>query len=142
MSFLIDTNVISEVRKGPRCDSSVAAWYAGVDDTQLYLSVIMLGEIGRGAERLRPRDAARAGEIDQWLDAVNVAFAGRILPIDAAVAGEWGRMSAARSIPVIDCLLAATAKIHTLTLVTRNVRDVAGLGARLLNPFGDEQAPA
>ena len=135
MSFLIDTNVISEVRKGARCDANVAAWYASIDDGDLYLSVLVMGEIRKGIELVRPRDAARAEALEAWLAAVNAAFGEHILPVDRAVADEWGRMSAFRPIPTIDGLLAATAKIHRMTLVTRNASDVVGLGAKVLNPF-------
>jgi predicted nucleic acid-binding protein len=135
VSYLSDTNIISEVRKGDRCDASVAAWYAAVDDADLYLSVLVLGEVRSGIERARPRDPAKAEVLEAWLNEVMVAFADRVLPIDGAVADEWGHMSALRPIPVIDGLLAATAKAHRMTLVTRNDADVAGLGARLLNPF-------
>jgi hypothetical protein len=135
VSFLIDTNVISEVRKGPRCDARVAAWYASVDDAYLYLSVLVLGEIRKGVEQARARDPQKAEALEIWLANVADAFGDRVLPIDRAVTMEWGRMSAARPVPVIDALLAATARIHGLTLVTRNDGDVAGLGASVLNPF-------
>ncbi len=135
MSFLIDTNVISEIRKGPRCDEQVAAWYAKVEDAELYLSVLVLGEIRKGIEWARPRDPAKAEALERWLGAVEQGFGSRILPIDRAVADEWGRMSAPRPIPTIDGLLAATAKTRGLTLVTRNAGDVRGLGAKVLNPF-------
>jgi predicted nucleic acid-binding protein len=135
LNFLIDTNVISEIRKGSRCDASVAEWFAELSNEQLFLSVLVLGEIRRGAERLRGRDPAGAANVERWLTDVARAFAGRILPVDGAVAAEWGRMSAMRSVPVVDCLLAATAKANDLTLATRNVKDVEGLGATLLDPF-------
>ncbi len=135
MSYLIDTNIISEVRKGSRCDANVAAWYATIDDSELYLSTLVIGEIRKGIERARPRDAEKAEALERWLGEVAVAFDGRILLIDNAVSEEWGRMSAMRSIPVIDGLLAATAKANRMTLVTRNDADVDGLGAKLLNPF-------
>jgi len=135
VSFLIDTNIISEVRKGLRCDVNVAAWYASIDDGDLFLSVIVLGEIRKGIEQARSRDPAKAGVLEAWLTSVDAAFGERILPVDRAVADEWGRMSARRPIPTIDGLLAATAKAHHLTLVTRNDSDVADLGAHVLNPF-------
>ncbi|HEY8125650.1 MAG TPA: type II toxin-antitoxin system VapC family toxin [Methylocystis sp.] len=135
MNFLIDTNVISEFRKGARCDARVASWFASVIDEQLYLSMLTLGEIRRGAEKLRRRDVSGADALDRWLVDVERAFVGRILPVDNDVAEEWGRMSALRTAPVVDCLLAATAKANDLTLVTRNVRDVEGLGAIILDPF-------
>ena len=135
MSFLIDTNVISEVRKGTRCDPNVAAWYSSIKDFDLYLSALILGEIRKGIELARPRDPAKAEALQGWLDAVVEAFADRVIPVDRFVSDAWGRMSATRAIPVIDGLLAATAKVHDLTLVTRNDADVAGLGVRVLNPF-------
>lgn len=135
MNYLIDTNVISEVRKGGRCDANVAAWYDSIADDSLYLSVLVLGEVRKGIERARPKDPGRARALERWLAAVRAAFAGRILPVDDAVAEEWGRMSADRPVPVIDGLLAATAKVHGLTLATRNTADVADLGAEVVNPF-------
>ena len=138
MNYLIDTNLISEVRKGARCDVHVVRWYASIDDNSLYLSALVLGEIRKGVEKIRSRDAAQARALEKWLAAVSKAFGERILAIDSAVADEWGRMSATRPVPVIDGLLAATAKAHCMVLVTRNVRNVAGLDVRVLNPF--EQA--
>lgn len=135
MSFLIDTNVISEIRKNARCDRNVAAWYASIDDGDLYLSVLVTGEVRKGIELARRRDPARAAALEAWLKQVDAAFGDRILPIDRAVTDEWGRMCAQRPIPVIDGLLAATAKVHRMTLVTRNDANVAELGANVLNPF-------
>ena len=135
MSCLIDTSIISEIRKGARCDARVAAWYASVADEDLFLSTLVLGEIRKGVELARPRDAGRALALERWLGDVAAAFDGRVLGIDNAVSDQWGRMSAIRPLPVIDGLLAATALTHGLTLVTRNDRDVAGLGAMVLNPF-------
>ncbi len=135
MSFLIDTNIISEVRKGPRCDANVAAWYASVADADLYLSVLILGEVRKGIELARPREPEKAERLEAWLNEVIAAFADRVFAVDQTVADEWGRMNAIRPIPVIDGLLAATAKVHRLTFVTRNDMDVEGVGARVLNPF-------
>lgn len=137
MSYLIDTNVISEVRKRERCDTHVSAWYASITDEDLFLSTLVLGEIRKGVELARPRDAGKATALERWLRDVETAFEGRVLGIDNAVSDQWGRMSAARPVPVIDGLLAATALVNGLTLVTRNDRDVAGLGAMVLNPFED-----
>ena len=139
--YLLDTNVISEVRKGHRCDERVASWYAGVDESDLFLSVLITGEIRNGVERARPRDPAKADVLEEWLTDVESRFSDRILGVDIRIADEWGRMHAQRPVPVIDGLLAATAKVHDLTLVTRNTGDVVGLGANLLNPF-DEQGEA
>ena len=138
--FLIDTNVISEWRKGARCNANVASWFTSVDDNDLYLSVLVLGEIRRGIELLRPRDPIQARALESWLARVDAAFGDRILPVDREVADEWGRLNAIRTISVVDGLLAATAKIHHMTLVTRNDSDVAGLGATVLNPFQPNRA--
>lgn len=135
MSYLIDTNIISEVRKGDRCDPGVSAWYASIADEDLFLSALVLGEIRKGVELARSRDPHKASALERWLEQVEAAFGSRVLGIDNAVADRWGRMSAIRPIPVIDGLLAATAVANNLTLVTRNDRDIAGLGAVVLNPF-------
>jgi toxin FitB len=135
VSYLIDTNIISEVRKGSKCDRNVANWYEEIADADLYLSVLVIGEIRKGIERIRRKDNAQADAIESWLVAVDNAFGERVLPIDRAVANEWGRLNATRSLPVIDGLLAATAKIHRMTLVTRNTADIADLGVETLNPF-------
>ncbi len=135
MNYLIDTNIISEVRKGRRCNSNVASWYQKIEDKSLYLSVLVIGEIRKGIERVRLKDAAKANALENWLVAVDKAFGERILPVDRAVANEWGRLSASRPLPVIDGLLAATAKIHRMTLVTRNTTDIADLDVHALNPF-------
>ncbi|WP_203072571.1 type II toxin-antitoxin system VapC family toxin [Falsiroseomonas ponticola] len=134
----MDTNVISEIRKGARGHPGVAAWWQGVREEDLFLSVLTLGEIRRGIEGVRPRDPAKAEALHRWLAAVMGGFAARILPVDARVAHEWGRIGAGRSVPVIDGLIAATANVHGLVLVTRNVADVEGLGVRTLNPFTAE----
>jgi toxin FitB len=134
--YLIDTNVISEVRKGDRCNRHVASWYASVDDADIYLSVLVLGEIRTGAERARAKDGAKSRALEQWLAAVQESFADRILPVDQVVADAWGRMNARRSVSTVDALLAATAKVHRLTLATRNISDVADLGADIFDPFG------
>jgi predicted nucleic acid-binding protein len=135
VNYLIDTSIISEVRKGGACNPAVASWYASIDDADIYLSVLVLGEIRRGIERVRPRDAAQARALDDWFSEVQESFAERVLPIDQLVADEWGRMSARRPVSSIDALLAATAKVHRMTLATRNVSDIAGLGAEVVNPF-------
>ena len=135
MSYLIDTNVISEVRKGDRCDPNVSGWYASIDDDDLFLSTLVLGEIRKGIEIARSRDPAKAAALERWLKQVETAFGARVLGVDNSISDGWGRMSAIRPVPVVDGLLAATAAINGLTLVTRNERDVAGLGAKVLNPF-------
>jgi predicted nucleic acid-binding protein len=97
--------------------------------------MLTIGEIRKGVETVRARDPEKARALETWLQAIVQAFGPRILGIDAAVAESWGRIAAIRSVPVVDALLAATASMHGLVLVTRNATDVAGLGVRILNPF-------
>jgi len=133
--YLIDTNVISEVRKGRRCDPRVSLWYKRIKDDELFLSVLVIGEIRQGIEQLTTRNLRQAQALEQWLDELIAGFGERILPVDNRVAQNWGRINALGSFPVIDALLAATAEAHGLTLVTRNIKDVQRSGARCLNPF-------
>lgn len=135
MNYLIDTNVISEVRKGDRCDANAARWWGSISDADVYLSVLVLGEIRKGVERARQSDPAQARALEKWLTTVVESYAERILPVDQAVADEWGRMAAKRPVSTVDALLAATAKAHRMTLATRNVSDVADLGVDVVNPF-------
>jgi predicted nucleic acid-binding protein len=135
VTWLVDTNIISEIRKGPRCHPGVAAWWDRVEERDLFLSALTLGEIRRGIEGVRDRDPGKAVALERWLREVSSAFGARTLGVDLAVAEAWGRISAGRSVPVVDALLAATAQVHGLVLVTRNTADVSGLGVRVLNPF-------
>jgi predicted nucleic acid-binding protein len=135
VSYLIDTNIISEVSKGDNCNPRVAAWYDSIDDESIYLSVLVLGEIRKGIERSRTRDSGKTRALEKWLVTLNRSFSERIISVDHAVADEWGRMAARRPVSTVDALLAATAKVHRMTLVTRNVADVADLGAEIFNPF-------
>ena len=134
MSWLLDTNVISEIRKGTRGDPGVARWAAGREE-DAWLSVLTVGEIRRGVERKRRKDEDAARQLEIWLYGLLGSFESRILPIDDRVAEVWGRLNVPDPRPVVDTLLAATAIVHGLTLVTRNVSDVAGTGARVFNPF-------
>jgi toxin FitB len=134
VAFLLDTNIVSEVRK-PRPDARVTAWLASVEGDDLFLSVLVVGEISQGIERLRRRDPRRAAAYAGWLVELRTAYADRIVPVDLAAADEWGRLNSVTRLPVVDGLLAATAKVRGWTLVTRNTRDVAGTGVRLLDPF-------
>lgn len=134
--FLLDTNVVSELRREGRRNVGVSNWYAGVQYDNLFTSVLVMGEIRKGIARLFQRqDYRQANILEVWLETSRDFFADRILPIDAAIADTWGQMHAIRNVPVVDGLLAATAIVHNLTLVTRNVSHVQGLGAELLNPF-------
>ncbi len=135
MNYLIDTNVISELRKGERADPDVAAWFAGLADGEVFLSALTLGEIRRGIESIRRRDPKSAAALESWLGRIADQHRSRILPVDRAIAEEWGRMNVPDPLPVIDGLLAATASVLGLTLATRNTADIARTGVSCLNPF-------
>ncbi len=137
--FLVDTNVLSEARKGTRANGSVVSWIRTHHD-RLYVSVFVLGEIRRGVETIRRRDARAAATLERWLREIETRFEERILPVDSLVADRWGRLVADRPTSTIDGLLAATALVHGLTLATRNVRDVAPTGVPYVNPFAPESA--
>ena len=137
MSYLLDTNVLSELRrKAP--DPHVQRWFSQRSAGAMYLSVLTLGEIRKGIDSLA--ESARRQRLSHWLEVdLPTYFSGRILSVDAAVADRWGRLVARIGLPLpaIDSLLAATAMQHGLSLVTRNVRDMQGLGAELINPWDD-----
>jgi toxin FitB len=135
LSYLLDTNVISELRKGERAHPGVAAWFADLAEEEIFLSVLTIGEIRRGVESVRRRDLDAAASLDSWLVRISEAYSDRILPIDRAIAEEWGKMNVPDPLPVVDSLLAATARVVGLTLATRNVADVASTGVELLDPF-------
>lgn len=135
MSYLLDSNVVSELRKGERADAGVQHWFADVEDTELFLSVLTVGEIRRGIDSVQRRDRARALALNRWLRALVTDYEARILPVDQRVAEAWGRMNAVATFPAVDSLLAATAHVHGLTLVTRNTKNVARTGVPCLNPF-------
>jgi toxin FitB len=141
VSFLLDTNVVSELRKGKRAQASVSAFIAAVPDEDLFLSVLVVGELRQGIAGIRGRDPASAAQLNRWLHALVEGYADRILPVDLAVAELWGELNVPKPLPAIDGLLAATAIVHDMTLATRNTRDVARSGARLVNPFASGRAP-
>ena len=133
--FLLDTNVVSELRKKERSAPKVSAWAAAVPRNQDFLSVLVVGELVRGAILKRRTDPQMAEALSKWTARLTHLYAERILPVTLEIAQEWGRLSALRPIPPEDGLLAATALVHRLTLVTRNVKNVDGLGVSLLNPW-------
>lgn len=135
MSYLIDTNVISELRKGGRADPAVTSWFAALADEEVFLSVLTIGEIRRGIESIRRRDPKAGAALDSWLGRVYGAHRDRIVGVDRAIAEEWGRMNVPDPLPVIDGLLAATAKVTGLTIATRNTADIARSGVGVVNPF-------
>lgn len=139
MTWLLDTNVVSELRKGERCHPRVAAWFEAASTDNLFLSVLTLGEVRKGVEGLRPRDPARAAHLEVWLKELGRNFGERVLPVDAEVADSWGRMAIARNVPIADALIAATAVAHGLVLVTRDA-GLRDLGVPVLNPFDEPEA--
>jgi len=135
VSCLIDTCALSELRR-PKPDKNVIRWFEETAQNGLYLSVLTLGEIRKGVESLK--DIRRRDKIMNWLEhELPMWFEDRILPIDAAVADEWGRLlaKAGRSVPAIDSLIAATALHHRLTIVTRNVSDFDYADLNVFNPW-------
>ena len=134
MTYLLDTNVVSELHKRTP-NPAVRAWIAAVPDDQLYISVLNIGEIRRGVQVARQRDLASAERLHAWLERTIEQFADRIVPIVLPDALLWGQFTAGNRIPVDDAMLAAQAAARDWTLVTRNIKDVERTGVRLLNPF-------
>jgi predicted nucleic acid-binding protein len=131
--YLLDTNVVSELRK-PRPHGAVLSWLEGVADADLRLSAVTLGEIQAGIELTREQDAAKAAEIEAWADQVESTFG--VLPMDAAVFRAWAKLMHKQPDTVYeDAMIAATAQVHHLTVVTRNVRDFKRFGVLVFNPF-------
>jgi toxin FitB len=134
MTYLLDTNIVSELRKRAP-DARVLAWYEKARTAEIFLSVLTIGEIRLGIERLRGKDTARARRLEQWLHGLHTAYSDHIIGIDTETAEEWGGINVPDPLPVIDGLLAASAKVRGWTLVTRNTSDVASSGVQVLNPF-------
>lgn len=134
MTYLLDTHVVSELRKHSP-DRNVLAWFDNVPGTQVFLSVLTLGEIRMGVERARGKDPSKAATLENWLTRLQTVYTDRIVYVDAAIADAWARLSVPDPLPVINGLLAATASVRNWTLVTRNTADVERCGVRLLNPF-------
>ena len=135
MRFLLDTNIISELRKGMRANPGVRDWFHPLDDPDLYTSVLVEGELRHGIELKRLRDPTAAAHLERWLATVVTHYSERIIPIDSRVAQLWGQLGVPDPIPIIDGLLAATAIVHDLTLVTRDIDAVRRTGVRVMNPF-------
>lgn len=134
--YLLDTNVLSETRKR-KANLGVMAFLDATDSASLYLSVLTIGELRKGVAAKRRTEPAAAKALAAWVEGLEFGFADHILGIDAATACLWGDWSAERSRPVVDTLLAATAAQHSLTLVTRNIRDVQGLPVKVHNPWAE-----
>ncbi|MBE7504051.1 MAG: type II toxin-antitoxin system VapC family toxin [Verrucomicrobiales bacterium] len=133
--FLLDTNVLSELRKGNRCDPGVRRWLEEVDADALFVSVLVLGEIRQGIERIRLRDQTQARALEKWLRWISAEFADRLLPVSEKVADQWGRLGVRQPVPVLDAFLAATAMSHNLTVVSRDEAGFRTTGVPVLNPF-------
>jgi len=127
--------VVSELRKGLRCDPRVAAWFRRVPADEIYFSVLTVGEVRKGIESIRRRDIPAAENLEAWLDELVTNYGDRLLPIDQGIAEQWGHLNVPDPLPVIDGLLAATAMVHGLILVTRNLKDVERTGVDCLDPF-------
>jgi predicted nucleic acid-binding protein len=137
VTYLLDTNVLSETRKRQPAEG-VTDWIAATPPERLHVSVLTLGEIEQGIARIRGRgDQQQAGALERWLREVELGFADRILPVTLLVASAWGRQQYKQPISVIDALIAATARVNGMTVVTRNVKDFQHSGIQVLNPFMD-----
>jgi predicted nucleic acid-binding protein len=135
VSFLLDTNVISELRR-KTCDARVAAWFGATESADLYISVLVVGELRQGIDRIRRRgDKKQAGALDRWLDELKSEYADRFVEITTAVAERWGAMNAVRPLPEIDGLQAATAIERDFTFVTREHGALESTGVALLDPW-------
>ena len=136
MAFLLDTNVLSELRKGLKADANVRRWAAAQIGQRHFVSVISLGEIRKGIERLRPKDPPQAEILERWLGTLKRDFAHDILPFTDEMADCWGHITAGTPLSVSDSLIAATALTHGLTVATRNVADFLPCGVPVVNPVG------
>lgn len=137
MTYLLDTNILSETRKRNPAPG-VVNWIKSTPPDHLHVSVLTLGEIMQGIARLRARgDHLQAGILERWLDAIETGFADRALPVTLRVAADYGRHQPPSPVPVVDALIAATARVNGLTIVTRNVRDFELAGVPVINPFAE-----
>jgi toxin FitB len=135
VTYLLDTNVLSETRKRQPA-RGVADWIAATPPSRMHVSVLTMGEIEQGIARVRGRgDREQAAALERWLRDVETGFEDRVLPVTLQIAVSWGRQQYAQPLPVIDTLIAATARVHALTVVTRNVKDFELAGVAVLNPF-------
>jgi predicted nucleic acid-binding protein len=136
MAFLIDTNILAELRKSANGSPAVQAWQVSELMSQdAYLSVLTVGEIRKGIELIGKRDSTQAAALESWLQLLYLEFSDRILPLNLEIAEDWGHLNVNRPLPVIDSMLAATARVHGLVLATRNVKDLYGVPLRIVNPF-------
>jgi toxin FitB len=139
MSYLLDTNVLSELRRR-HPDPHVLAWYATVTSAEIFISALTIGEIRLGIERLRRKDSVQADHLEYWLRGLQATYSDHIVDVNSRIAEEWGRLNAGDPLPVVDGLLAASAQARGWTLVTRNTRDLERSRVALLNPFDPPEA--
>ncbi|MDH4409428.1 MAG: type II toxin-antitoxin system VapC family toxin [Verrucomicrobiales bacterium] len=135
MPFLLDTNVLSELRKGEKCDSRVRRWAVSTKGDRHCLCVVSLGEIRKGIEILRRKAPDQCPTFERWLEVLKSDYSNDLLPVNEEIMNRWGILQAAQSLPVLDGLIAATALEHGLTVATRKVRDFEKTGVKLVNPF-------
>lgn len=133
--WLLDTNILSELRRGNRINRGVLDWFSSIDERDIYISVLTAGEIRKGIDLVRNKDSVQAMALEKWLGVIYTTYQDRLLNISWEIADRWGKLQAIRPLPSIDALLAATAASHDLTIVTRNITDFEGLNLKLLNPF-------
>jgi len=131
--YLLDTNVVSELRK-PKPHGAVLAWIQNVPDDELFISALTIGELQAGAERTRKQDPEKAEDVGAWIDRISKTY--EVISMDASMFREWARLMEGRSDDLLeDAMIAATARVRGLTVATRNVRDFKGLAVEILNPF-------
>jgi len=135
VTYLLDTNILAETRKRHPA-ASVVSWLAATAPDRLHISTLTFGEIEQGITQIRSRgDHQQAAALEGWIQALEARFTERTLPVTLRIAIEWGRHARSQPLPIIDSLIAATARVHGLTVVTRNVKDFERAGVEVLNPF-------
>ena len=132
---LMDTNVVSELKKGGKMDLRVRAWFNATPANSLFLSVMTLGDIRHGIENKRLKDPRQAEGLERWMQKLLAQFHGHILPVTLKIADCWGSLCPGQKLPEMDGLQAATALVHGMTMVTRNVKDFQRSGVPVLNPW-------
>ena len=138
MSFLVDTNVVSELKRGRNAAAAVTAWFAAVPAEQIFTSVVVLGELRRGIELLSRRDKTQGEMLERWYAAMRQQLGNRVLQVDEPVMMTWSRISVPDPLPAYDGLIAATALVHRMTVVTRNTADFRRVGVTTVDPWTDK----
>ena len=139
MNLLIDTNVISELKRGRNADAAVAAWFGGIPPERLFTSVIVLGEIRRGIELIARRDKPQAAFLERWYMDMRTRLEDRVLAVDEAVVTIWSKISVPDMLPAYDGLIAATALAHGMAIVTRNALDYRHIGVEVIDPWAEKR---